>query len=141
MNEENLDELVVDSGAPDSSNYATAGQRFLTYLIDVVIYYLIAIIAGLAFGSMGGAAGALGSLVTMLSFFLYYILMEQRTGKTVGKMIMKTRVVNVDGGNITMGQAFIRTISRIVPFEFISVWIGDGVMWHDSWASTRVIKD
>lgn len=102
MNEEHLDESVIDSGAPDSSNYATAAQRFLTYLIDIVIYYIIAIIAGFAFGSIGGTEGLIGSLVTMVSFFLYYILMEQNTRKTVGKMIMKTRVVNLDGGNIAI---------------------------------------
>jgi len=86
-------------------------------------------------------SGGILAIVPLLAFFAYYAVMEHMLGQTVGKMIMKTRVVNVDGGQPSLGQTVIRTLCRMVPLEFISVWIGDGVMWHDKWASTRVIKD
>lgn len=138
MSEEMLDESVFESNAPDSSNYASAGQRFLTYLIDLVIYYVIIFVFGLIIGM---TSGGILAIVPLLAFFAYYAVMEHMLGQTVGKMIMKTRVVNVDGGQPSLGQTVIRTLCRMVPLEFISVWIGDGVMWHDKWASTRVIKD
>lgn len=141
MSEEILDDKVIETGIPDSSNYASAGQRFITYLIDIVIYYVIVIISGMLFASLGNSVGSsIGLLVSISSFFLYYVLMEYQTGQTVGKMIMKTRVVTKHGDDISLSQAFTRTISRLVPIEFLSIWIGDGVMWHDSFASTRVIK-
>lgn len=123
---------------------ATTGNRFVNYLIDIILFYIIVIIIGV----MGGVSGvgledesnaAMIYLVTILVFFAYYVLLEGFTGKTVGKMITKTKVIKENGEKITFGDAALRTLCRFVPFEFISAFTGDR-MWHDKWSKTMVIK-
>lgn len=52
------------------------------------------------------------SLVIALITILYFALLEYRTGQTLGKMLMKIKVVS---GNkkITFNQAFVRNISKM----------------------------
>ncbi len=55
-------------------------------------------------------------------------------------MITKTKVIREDGEPMTFGKAFLRTLCRLVPFEFISAFLGQK-MWHDQWTSTITVKD
>jgi uncharacterized RDD family membrane protein YckC len=125
---------------------ATVGQRFANYLIDIIVYYIFVIIISFVFGLTGaltaesGAGLGLYYLISFSLFFIYYILLEGSKGKTVGKMVTKTKVITEDGAPITFGQAFMRTLCRIVPFEFISAFMGTQ-MWHDKWVKTMVVKD
>lgn len=128
---------------------ATVGQRIANYLIDVVIFYIVIIVIMvpliLRLASSGGSADAGGFiaisyLITFGIFFAYYIFMEGGKGKTIGKMVTKTKVITTDGTPMTYGKAALRTVCRIVPFEFISVFL-DTSMWHDKWSNTRVVKD
>lgn len=138
---------------------ASTGQRFLNYLIDVIIFYvfifIISIVAGVSLAASGAvtegsseeevqsAMGGIGLLylITFGIFFLYYSLFEGTKGKTIGKMVTRTKVIRDDGQPMTFGKAFLRTLCRLVPFEFISAFISGGQMWHDSWTGTRVVKD
>ena len=141
MGDNVLDEEILRSEKPDSDNLASATTRFLTFLIDIVIYYTLSAVAGVFIGIFGDVNDNVLVYTTVYTIYaLYYIILEGTTGRTIGKMIMKTKVVTLDGEKPTFGQAFIRTISRFVPFEFISDWMDDSVMWHDKWASTRVVK-
>lgn len=130
---------------------AGIGQRIVNYLIDVIVFYIVIIIIGaimgVAFASSfaeGGddSAGFVGItyLVVFAVFFGYYILLEGGKGKTLGKMVTKTKVVMNDGSPVSHSKAFIRTLCRLVPFEFLSVF-GGGQMWHDKWTDTMVVKD
>lgn len=128
---------------------ATVGQRLANYLIDVVIFYivifviLVPLVLGMAtYGSAETAGGfiAITYLVTFGLFFAYYIFMEGGKGKTIGKMVTKTKVVTTDGSPMTFGKAALRTLIRMVPIEFISVFL-DTSMWHDRWSNTMVVKD
>lgn len=132
--------------------YASAGQRFLNYIIDVIAFYILVIvfgfIGGMAFASSiadGTAENAIGFivftyLVAFAVIFAYYTFLEGSKGKTLGKLITKTKVVREDGEPMTYGKAFMRTLCRLVPFEAFSAFFGMK-MWHDSWTNTMVIKD
>ncbi len=141
MQDEILDEEVISGGA-DSLNIAKPATRFLTYLIDIIVYYAISFGLGMIAGmGAGEEVSAIASILSLATFFLYYVIMEAAFGKTVGKMVMKTRVVDTNGGAASAGAVILRTICRIVPFEAFSVWMDGNVMWHDKWASTRVIQE
>ena len=72
----------------------------------------------------------------------YHILMEYFLGKTVGKFVFKTRVVNRYGNRISLKEAVIRFVSRFIPFEFASLALGiDARAWHDVLSKTYVIDD
>jgi len=58
-------------------------------------------------------------------------------GRTLGKVISGTRAIRNDGGELTLKDALLRSLSRLVPFEVFS---GFGTPWHDSWTNTQVIK-
>lgn len=134
-----------------SLEYAGAGQRFLNYLIDLIAFYLLVSLAGIFIGlyyvSSGEALNqesggfvAVTYLVSFALFFAYYTLFEGSKGKTLGKLITKTRVVREDGEPMTYGKAFVRALCRLVPFEPFSAFFGLK-MWHDSWTKTMVVKN
>ncbi|HMO60798.1 MAG TPA: RDD family protein [Ferruginibacter sp.] len=124
---------------------ASTGQRFANYLIDIIVYYILVIILTIPTGLMtsmayGGGSIGLYYLVALGTFFGYYILLEGGKGRTIGKMVTKTRVITTNGEPLTYSKVFLRTLCRIVPFEFISAFIGPQ-MWHDKWTDTMVVKD
>lgn len=129
--------------------YAGAGQRFVNYLIDLIVFYVLMFIVGIFIGiaAVAGVASTESIAITILTyvfaialFLLYYTLLEGSKGKTLGKLVTKTKVVTEDGSPMTYSKAFLRSLSRLVPFEPLSVFFGLK-MWHDQWTNTMVIKD
>lgn len=131
---------------------ATMGQRLLNGLIDTAAFYLLNILLGLiaalaaavlqfdAEGYPGGSIQLLFLFAFIASYFLYYTLLEGTKGKTFGKMLTKTKALQVDGSPLGYKKAFVRTLCRLVPFEFISVFFG-GLMWHDQWTYSITVQD
>ena len=124
---------------------ATTGQRLANYLIDIIVFYLLVFIVSIALGAImgvnqSGSYLAIYYLISFGLFFGYYTYLEGSKGKTIGKMVTKTKVLTVSGEPITYSKAFMRTLCRIVPFEFISAFMGTS-MWHDKWVDTIVVKD
>jgi uncharacterized RDD family membrane protein YckC len=80
-------------------------------------------------------------LLGLLTVLFYYIGMESLFGKTFGKFITRTRVVNSAGGPPSFGQVVGRSLARFIPFEAFSFFGGKGhpVGWHDSLSNTRVV--
>ena len=70
--------------------------------------------------------------------FAYFYGLENSIGQTVGKMITKTKVVNIEGGKPTTQQMLVRTFSRIIPLE--PVLLIGGKWLHDSLSKTRVVN-
>jgi uncharacterized RDD family membrane protein YckC len=142
-------DILSDIG-PDYQQ-ATQKKRFAGYLIDVAgfyaLQYLLAfVVVKICKTSLPLITGIVKLdviLYAYLMYFLMYFISESISkGKTLGKLIMGTRAVNIDGSSITPKQVFIRTISRFVPFEGFTGLKGDTpTMWHDSWAKTVVIDE
>jgi uncharacterized RDD family membrane protein YckC len=130
----------------------SSGKRFGNLLIDMVVWYIIAIvIMGVFFASNPDAIDELGRETTnaQLTAYLiiygtmigYYFLSETLfKGRTIGKMITGCRAINTDGSTINAGTAIKRTLCRIVPFEHFS-FLGNPVGWHDKWTSTIVVSE
>jgi uncharacterized RDD family membrane protein YckC len=124
---------------------ATRGQRFATMLLDSLFYYLFAFLIGVVFVSLGMERVLeripdllLGALIMLV----YYAPQEAYSGRTLGKRIMKTQVVNADGQPITGKQAVLRTLGRFIPFEALT-FLGGGEEGpcglHDNIARTIVV--
>ena len=78
---------------------------------------------------------------SLLLFFYYFGVETLLGGKSLGKFVTKTRVVDYEGRVPSPNTFFVRSISRIVPFEIFS-FLGqrkDG--WHDRWSKTMVIDE
>lgn len=130
---------------PMALRRATRGQRFGTFLLDTFFTYLLGFAVGIVFVVLGQerALDAIpGMLLGTLIMLAYYVPQEAYTGRTLGKWIMKTQVVNEAGEPITARQAVLRTLCRLIPFEAFSCFGGDGEGprgWHDSLPKTLVV--
>jgi len=71
---------------------------------------------------------------------LYYFICDYFFQRTVGKLVTKTKTVNVWGEKPKLKQVLIRTTTRFVPFEALTFFTSNGVGWHDKLSKTRVIK-
>jgi len=132
---------------------ASTTQRFLNYLIDsLLLQFGLSFLAAIPVGVIIGIwfpdyspnenmfeLLLLFYLVGIVNYLIYYTICEKAfKGYTLGKLITGTRAVREDGNELTIKDALLRSLSRIVPFEAFSAF--GGYPWHDSWTKTRVIK-
>ena len=69
--------------------------------------------------------------------FIYYLVMETTTHRTVGKLLTSSKVVSADFKKPSIGKMLLRTLVRFVPFEVLS---GFAYPWHDTWTDTKVVR-
>jgi uncharacterized RDD family membrane protein YckC len=110
-------------------------RRLLAWVIDSVIIILYWIMAYRMLANMLGSHG--GGLddhdtwslveITGIPPLLYYLLSEIWTGgQSVGKKIMRIRVINMTGGKPSLGQYIIRWLLRIVD---LTLTLGAGAFF------------
>lgn len=131
---------------------ASRWRRFFNLIIDyfgmLSVVFLVSIVLALVGGEammqrLEAGDPLLEYGITFGAMFAYYVPMEALFGFTLGKLITGTRVVNEAGGMPSWGQAFGRTVGRLIPFEAFSFLFGkDGHCrgWHDSLAKTWVVR-
>jgi len=138
--------------------YATKGNRFLHYIVDLIIillcFYgfflgLILLYYSLAEDTMAvdnflndleHVNPLLDRLVTgVILAFLYFGLESLTNGRSIGKYITKTKVVLEDGSNPDSTDYLKRSFSRIIPFEAFSFLGSEGRGWHDTISKTYVV--
>lgn len=103
--------------------------RWFAYVLDTNISLLSAgLIGGLLFAALGFEEVAyLNPYVLLFAFvylWAYNALMISKKGATPGKMLLKLKVVDEDGNNISLGRATLRyivkhTISIVFLFGFV----------------------
>ncbi|MBI5183002.1 MAG: RDD family protein [Nitrospinae bacterium] len=81
----------------------------------------------------------------ILSCF-YFIYFHGYLGQTIGKRLLKIKVIQIDGGGLTWKRAFMRWMGYFVswfPFFLGFIWVvfdKDKQAWHDKIASTYVVR-
>jgi len=108
---------------------AGLGERILARLIDLAIFFLIFFlgffIGGLANWFTHNNDVTVGIIVVIYGvLFVFYDLIFEifMNGQSVGKRIMKIKVISLDGGQPRVGQYFMRWLFRIV--DFLLTWPG-----------------
>jgi uncharacterized RDD family membrane protein YckC len=152
--------LDVRSGVDATRlDYASAGRRFLAILIDGLITGIPAWIIIMMFMQDTFRTAATSSTPQWfnptfyaLSFIgvVYQALMLAAKGQTLGKMAVKIKVVRVDGGDISAGQAWGRELLRfvlgVIPCvgpvaDYLTAFFTkEKTTIHDLGAKTRVIN-
>ena len=128
---------------------ASTGKRFANYIIDIISFYILAVIVGVFIALVSPSYvdeiskinSFVDRIISMIFMGLYMGTIEAITkGRSLGKLITKTKAVMEDGSKISAATAFARGFSRIVPFEPFSA-LGGSVPnpWHDRWTKTMVI--
>ena len=97
---------------------ASVGPRIVAHLIDLLCYIAISIglstFIGFVFAPVPELGQAVATLIFAFAFFLYFIVSEGAfQGYTMGKKLMKMRVLNVDGTPITWRTSILRNLLRV----------------------------
>ena len=83
-------------------------RRWIAHVIDEIV-----LVAGAAVGYFVFAGAAVGTIVTYLALKLsYYLVLETAFGQTLGKKMMRLRVVGMDGNGAPANKIAARTIFR-----------------------------
>ena len=96
---------------------ASVGDRLLGHLIDGFIKLSYALILGVIIFNIVDTPDWWVSLLSLPVIFYNLLCDLFLNGQTFGKMIMKMRVVKLDGGELNFGACFIRWIFRLVDFH------------------------
>ena len=136
----------------DNKLLASTGTRFLNYIIDLVSFVIILIGIGIIIGILSALFGmteigvwinGLGDLgwniIAISVSIIYYTLMEGLFGRTIGKFITGTIVVDENGEKPSFGTIFKRSLCRYIPFDAFT-YLGGSRGWHDSISDTYVVN-
>lgn len=152
------DDLVVSTPERVAFQYEIAGigSRFLAQFIDVLIITLIQIVITIGAAALGGIFGSaqVFALVELILTFIllagYFLISEAAmNGQTLGKRSVRLRAVGDHGEPLTIGQAAIRNLVRVVDFLPLFYAIGIVTMFSNSRAKrlgdfaagTLVVRD
>ncbi len=112
----------IDALTKDSKAQSYWVNRFIAFVIDALIVFIpLAIITVVVaiFVAVGGfspfaifVGGAVSVLWSFL-FVLYFTLTESMRGASIGKRFLHLKVLSKTGSNPTIGEAFVRNISKI----------------------------
>jgi uncharacterized RDD family membrane protein YckC len=99
-------------------------RRVLAALIDLAIVGVGGAAILVAAGVLGGDGASLGAPLAgvVLAWALYYYFaLESGGGQTVGKKLMRLRVVRVDGRAAGMHKIAVRTVLRVVDTALVGL--------------------
>jgi uncharacterized RDD family membrane protein YckC len=109
------------------------GRRFVQYIIDIIIYGIVAGLISWALGDRGtGAVHAVLVVVDVIVVVAWYLIYWayipfRRDGQTLGMSVLGIRVISANGGPASFVQLAVRSILLIL-FGIVSVIVGWIVM-------------
>ncbi|WP_256002128.1 RDD family protein [Pedobacter deserti] len=100
---------------------AGLGERIVARLIDLAMFiagFIALMIGGVTAKTQGSGYLAIGLMIAFYACYVFYNLLCEifMNGQSVGKRIMKIKVISLDGGQPTLGQYLLRWLFRIVDF-------------------------
>lgn len=135
---------------------ASHGQRFLNLLVDTIMQVALLIVVLSFFVAKAEAEGnkdfvanfeknmLLQYTFTACIALFYYNVFEIFSGRTVGKFVTQTIVVDENGEKPNHETILVRSLSRLIPLIWlpfvISLFMGSLARgWHDRISKTYVV--
>ena len=132
---------------------ASKGQRFLNFIIDLLVVYMFTVGIGAAVNIIGELTEnySLAEWIISLTLienilfmlvvlFFYYLIMELYFSRTFGKYFTKTMVVKHNGSKPNVKSIVLRTLVRMIPIEAFSFLSDNARGWHDTLSVTYVVN-
>jgi len=131
---------------------ASDGDRFINCILDfffvfvtIFIFSFVVVIAGNIFNldvfSIWEKIIIEDTYLVLFGFLLFnYLVFEWLFGRSFGKLITGTIVVNENGLKPGFKSILIRTFCRLIPFDGLSFLGKSGKIWHDSLSKTYVVN-
>jgi uncharacterized RDD family membrane protein YckC len=162
-----LPEETLDIQTPENVAFgyqvAGLGSRFVATLVDTIIIFLLQVVAVVVAGLITSAISetafadklsawiiAIFGLIMAIFYWGYYIFFELLwNGQSPGKRWVGLRVIRANGTPITLSEALIRNLVRIVDFLPAAYGVGIVTMFIDKQsrrlgdlaAGTLVVQD
>lgn len=127
---------------------ASVGDRILAALLDYLVRFVWVAAIVLLFVKLGDLKIVAG-LIAAIPFVFYHLIMEIFfNGQSIGKMIMKIKVIKMDGSEPTLSAYLLRWLMRIIDINLFSGMVaiitivvnGKGQRLGDMAADTTVIS-
>jgi uncharacterized RDD family membrane protein YckC len=104
---------------------AGLGERMVAYIIDFAIFFLIGILCLISGAIVLGRDSGFTSGVFVVIFLVLYVFYDLvceifMNGQSIGKRVMKIKVISLDGGQASVGQYLLRWLFRIIDFGVTS---------------------
>ena len=120
-------------------------KRIFAYLIDGLVISTPLYIVGIIYWDyiLTAHPSQLSNFALSLQFipfFLYFFISEMFFDKTLGKKLMKLKVIQTDNKN-KFATIFIRTISRLIPLDLATFLIFENELLHDKISKTKVVEN
>jgi uncharacterized RDD family membrane protein YckC len=127
----------------DSPPSASHALRLRNFICDSLVVVPLMIGMGIAASKIPAIAVTYSEWSTIINwgtYFSYYFLSETLFGKTLGKLLTGTKVVNSEGSRLTLSQLAVRNLIRLIPFEAFSFLGAEPEGWHDTLSRSYVVK-
>ena len=110
--------------------------RLYNFLIDSTIFYILVLLLSMLLKEHV-ERGVLKYFM-ILFYYLYYLTFEFILGQTIGKMITKTKIIDIKSGQKPgFTRILIRSLSRLIPIDFLSyLFSSHGI--HDILSKTEL---
>lgn len=132
----------IHGGAHQGLLPATSGQRFANFIIDRIASYVLLMALFLIAGPVQGEVQIGFTIVAIFIYLGYHLICESIWQRTLGKVLTKTKVVDVNGNKPNFLKIVGRSFARYIPFEPFSFLGGNYPMgWHDSLSKTFVVPN
>lgn len=132
---------------------ASGGKRLANLIIDRIMLYLFFVGLGIVIGIFSPdtmntvieqentpAFKIIDFFISIMVGLAYYIGFEAATGRTIGKYVTGTKVVDEDGKKPDTSTIIVRSLCRLIPFNAFSFLNSKSSGWHDSISKTRVVN-
>jgi uncharacterized RDD family membrane protein YckC len=143
-----MSEMGMDAAAEPGVGvaYAGFGPRLLALIIDGIILGVIGGVVGLIFGGDMSGLNPVANIISLVVSAAYFIYFFSQSGQTLGGRVTGVKVVDANGGLLSVGRAAVRWIVAYVSAIVIFVgylwmlWDSRKQTWHDKAAGSIVIK-
>ncbi|WP_430816496.1 RDD family protein [Carboxylicivirga sp. RSCT41] len=116
-------------------NIPDKGIRIINFTIDLLaIAVAYSVISNLIIVSINP------NIIMYVCMFFYYLIFESINGRTIGKIITDTKVVDSKHTKPGFLRILLRTVLRFNPFDVMSYLLGTEVGAHDKISRTMVVK-
>lgn len=140
---ENSNLLFVDNSKIIPANdWLRLINLFIDYFGLVIFCLLVGILCGLLVSeeTLDRILKTPDIILGAPIFITYYVFFEAIYGRTPGKFMTGTKVVNAYGERASFLQIVGRTLCRLVPFEAFTFLSKKKLGLHDSVSKTYVVK-
>jgi uncharacterized RDD family membrane protein YckC len=111
---------------------AGLGERIVAYIIDMAIFIVVIIATFIVIATVGSLQNGGGVITNGLILIIYAVLFvfydliceTAMNGQSVGKRVMKIKVISLDGSRPRFGQYLLRWLFRIIDFPLTSYACG-----------------